>query len=445
MNNKRTDMEYAEMFAKMLRVPTVSGCDQSLFDELHAVMREIAPDFHKLDLAKPRNNALVFKWEGKNHDRPMVIMGHQDVVPEGEAEKWTYPPYAGRIEDGVIYGRGAVDCKSTVFASMMAADELIAEGFTPEQDVYFCYGDDEEIFGGGATAEAKYLSSLGVTPALVIDEGGGMVKQSVAPAMLKSHVGLIGVAEKGSADFRFHAYSNGGHSSTPKRGQTPFDKLARFMNYIDTHDVFKRKVLPVVKEMLTEGSKCFKSSFMHWLVKRAYRIVPIVCRALPAIAGQVAAFFRTTMVFTMAQGAEVSNSIPDDAWVQANIRYLPGETKEMYVKKLTKIGKKFDVEVEVIDSREATPIASTQTPEYKHVCDTARKTYGEDMAIAPYLVCGATDCRYMQEICENALRFTPFLLSIKEIQLCHAYDERIPVVTLARGVTFFKNLIADYR
>ena len=76
MNNKRTDMEYAEMFAKMLRVPTVSGCEQSLFDELHAVMQEIAPDFHKLDLAKPRNNALVFKWEGKNHDRPMVIMGH---------------------------------------------------------------------------------------------------------------------------------------------------------------------------------------------------------------------------------------------------------------------------------------------------------------------------------------------------------------------------------
>lgn len=105
-------------------------------------------------------------------------MAHQDVVPEEDPKGWKYPPYSGAIEEGKIWGRGAVDCKCMVFGSMVAANELINEGFVPEQDIYFCYGDDEENSGGSAIAEAKYLSeTLGVKPVLVIDEGGGMVSK----------------------------------------------------------------------------------------------------------------------------------------------------------------------------------------------------------------------------------------------------------------------------
>lgn len=115
---------------------------------------------------------------GQKHDRPLVLMAHQDVVPEEDPKGWKYPPYSGAIEEGKIWGRGAVDCKCMVFGSMVAANELINEGFVPEQDIYFCYGDDEENSGGSAIAEAKYLSeTLGVKPVLVIDEGGGMVSK----------------------------------------------------------------------------------------------------------------------------------------------------------------------------------------------------------------------------------------------------------------------------
>ncbi|UKI15341.1 MAG: M20/M25/M40 family metallo-hydrolase [Clostridiales bacterium] len=147
----------------MLQCPTVTGCDQKHFDDLHAVMWEIAPEFSKLPRYNVRNNAMIIKWEGKKHDRPLVLMAHQDVVPEEDPKGWKYPPYSGAIEEGKIWGRGAVDCKCMVFGSMVAANELINEGFVPEQDIYFCYGDDEENSGGSAIAEAKYLSeTLGV-------------------------------------------------------------------------------------------------------------------------------------------------------------------------------------------------------------------------------------------------------------------------------------------
>lgn len=81
MSYEKKDL-YAKQFSRMLQCPTVTGCDQKHFDDLHAVMWEIAPEFSKLPRFNVRNNAMIIKWEGKKHDRPLVLMAHQDVVPE---------------------------------------------------------------------------------------------------------------------------------------------------------------------------------------------------------------------------------------------------------------------------------------------------------------------------------------------------------------------------
>ncbi|MCQ2602646.1 MAG: M20/M25/M40 family metallo-hydrolase, partial [Clostridia bacterium] len=409
---------YAEQFSRMLQVPTVTDTDQALFDELHKVMGEIAPDFFKLPLAKPRKNALVFKWEGKKHDRPLVLMGHQDVVPEGDPSMWKYPPYGGVIAEDRIWGRGALDCKSTVFASMVAADELIKAGFVPEQDIYFCYGDDEENSGGGAKAEADYLTSIGVKPVLVLDEGGGMMQKEAMPQFLAKSAGVVGICEKGFADIRFYAPSNGGHSSTPGKN-TPFVRLAKFILYCEKHQIFEKKTLPLVKEMLVQFSKAVKP-VLKPIVRYAYIFAPLAAKVVPSLAPQLNAFFQTTMVFTMSKGADASNNIPDKAWVLANLRYAPHEGCEACMKKLKKIAKKYDIEIEIDNTRDASPIADTKSAEYKFAVDMINKTYGETI-MAPYLVCGGTDCRNMQEICHTALRFTPFLVSMAEMNCCHAY------------------------
>jgi carboxypeptidase PM20D1 len=101
---------------------------------------------------------LVFRWKGKNPQlRPILFLSHYDVVPPGDypitAEGWHYPPFSGTIEDGKIYGRGALDMKGMLFGIMEASDVLIAEGFTPERDIWFAFGHDEEV--GGMNGAAK--------------------------------------------------------------------------------------------------------------------------------------------------------------------------------------------------------------------------------------------------------------------------------------------------
>ncbi len=433
---------YAEQFARMLKVPTITDCDQALFDELHAVMRDIAPTFHTLPLAKPRKNAMIFKWEGKRHDRPLVLMGHQDVVPEGDVDKWKYPPYGGVIAEDRVWGRGAFDCKSTVFASMVAADELLKEGFVPEQDVYFCFGDDEENNGGGAKAEAKWLTDNNVVPALVLDEGGEIITKDAMPKFLDKSVAVIGVCEKGFADFKFYARSNGGHSSTPSKN-SPFVRLAKFILYCEKHNVFERKATPLVKEMMLAFSKAVKPTLAPF-VKYGYKFISLVEKRDKDLAAQLNAFLQTTMVFTMSKGADASNNIPDSAWVLANVRYSPQEGKDKVLPKLEKLANKWNIDVELVNTRDASPIVDTKSEEYQHVAKTINKLFGETV-VAPYLVCGGTDCRNMQEICPTALRFSPFLLSMDEIHRCHAYDECMPIASLEKGVDFFKALIQDWK
>lgn len=434
----------AEQFAEMLKIPTVTHSDPKLFEELRELMWKYAPSFAALPHAFPRNSCIVTKWEGRSHDRPLVLMGHMDVVPEGDASKWKHPPYGGEIADGKIWGRGALDCKSTVFASMVAADELIKSGFVPEQDVYFCYGDDEETSGGGAKAEADYLSGLGVKPALVIDEGGGMTSKESFGKYLRCNVGVMGVQEKGFADFKFIARSQGGHSSAPPKN-TPFVRLARFILKIEKRNIFEVRVLPVVKEMLSQMSEAASKPALRFLFRNAYRFMPIAVRVLPqTLAGELKAFLSTTMVFTMAEGSGASNNIPDAAWVLANIRYSPHEGFEPVYRKLKKLADRENIEIEVMNTRDASPIADTKSAEYKFTVDMINETYGETI-MAPFLIAGGTDCRYMQDICPSALRFTPFLVSLDEMTSCHAYNERIGIDTLADGVRFYENVLKNYK
>ena len=143
---------YAESFAKLVRVPTVTGVDRKSFAAFRKVLAEEFPHVYSAcEVIMPGgegSDALMFRWKGKSSSRPLVLMAHQDVVPaEGD---WKYPPFSATVADGKVWGRGAMDCKNTLFCTIKSVDELIAEGFTPEQDVYLSYSDNEETSGGGA-------------------------------------------------------------------------------------------------------------------------------------------------------------------------------------------------------------------------------------------------------------------------------------------------------
>ena len=138
-------MVSAEHLAGAVRFATVSNADNSLTDytKFDEYLQETYPLVHKhLTLEHTDQAGLLFHWKGtgKSGAAPLLLMAHQDVVPEGDPEKWTYPPYSGTIADGKIWGRGSSDCKSNLIGQLEAVEALLEKGYEPDYDLYLSYG-----------------------------------------------------------------------------------------------------------------------------------------------------------------------------------------------------------------------------------------------------------------------------------------------------------------
>ena len=433
---------YAESFAKLIKVPTVTGVDRKSFAAFRKVLAEEFPAVYSAcEVIMPggdASDALMFKWKGKASSRPLVLMAHQDVVPaEGD---WKYPPFSGTIADGKVWGRGTMDCKNTLFCTMRSVNELIEEGFTPEQDVYLCYSDSEETSGPGAVHCRDWLSSHGVRPAVAVDEGGAIVEQAF-PGMTKPFA-MIGIIEKGYCDVKFVARSKGGHSSSPPSG-TPFARLAAFMNYCETHTVFKPHMDPAALAML-KGMSSGLTGALAFVTKHAELFKPLIVSVLPKLTPFGKALLGTTMTFTMAQGSAAPNVIPQEAYVVANLRFAPGDDSKVCLEKLRRIAEKYDIETHPMECRDASPMVDVDSADYKYFAETMARVF-PDCGTAPYLIFGGTDCRTMQTITPCALRCTPCKLSPEQLDSMHAVNENIDISSIVGGVKFFKTYIKDYK
>lgn len=432
---------YVDSFVKLIQCPTVTNSGHEYFDAFHKVLDKEFPNVtekcEKIDIG---GDLLLYKWSGKSNTRPLVLMAHQDVVPAVGGD-WKYPPYSATIEDGKVYGRGAMDCKNTLFSTIQAVDELIAEGFVPEQDVYLSYSDCEETGGPGAEVARDWFKANGITPFLVVDEGGAIIRKTTK--FMTKDVAAVGILEKGYADVKFIARGKGGHSSQPPKN-TPIARLAAFVNYCEKHTVFKPKMSKAAKAMiygmgdaLTPPLKLFcKTIGLNgwWVSKLAPKINASYGNSM----------FATSMVFTMSQGSAAPNVIPQEAWVNANLRIAPTDTCEKCFKILEKIAKKFDLEMQVDLQRNASPMIDLNGEGYQSFKKALNKVY-PDVAVVPYLMFGGTDCRVLQQIATHAIRCTPCTLSFDQLGGMHASNENVDIKSVEKCVGFFKTFIRDFK
>ena len=432
---------YVDSFAKLIQCPTVSDSGKEFFDKFHKVLDEEFPHLKATcERFETGRSVLLYKWKGKSADKPIVLMAHQDVVP-ATGDDWTVDPYAGVVKDGKIYGRGTIDCKNVVFGTMQAVDELIAEGFVPEHDVYLSFSDCEEIGGPGCEINRDWLTSHGVKPGIVLDEGGAIITD-LLPNMT-APLATLGVMEKGHANVKVYARGKGGHSSQPPKN-TPVVRLARFVNYCDRHTVFAPKMSPVAKEMIKAYGKV-TPGFMGFLYRNVDVFGGYLVRKMSKKSPEFwGAMFATTIAFTMMEGSSATNIIPNSAWVNANLRFSPNDKSDDCFKKLEKIAKKFGCEIEISSTHEATPAVDFSGAEYNCLVD-AIKTCFPDAVIAPFMLFGGTDCRTMQEICKTAIRFMPCVMTSEQDGRMHAADENFDVDAIGKMVECYKTFIKSYK
>ncbi len=433
------NMRYAEGLAAMIKVPTVSNCGDELFLELRRVMSELFPKvFAAATMTVIEGNSLLFRIKGQASDKPVVLMGHQDVVPAGEG--WTHEPFGGEIKDGKIWGRGTMDCKGTVYSEFQAVEELLSEGYVFKQDVYLACSDCEEVFGHGAQATADYLAAQKVKPFIVLDEGG-VVLDEPFKGMDKPYC-VIGVYEKGYADVKFTAKGAGGHSSTPPKN-TPIARLAAFVNEVEHKVNFDKKLDNVAEAMLTAFAPSLKGA-LGFILGNLKIFKPLLVKVLPKFSGYGNALLGTSLVFTQQGGAEAPNVIPTEAYVIANIRHSLHQNSASTFAILEKIAKKHNVEMTVLNSREASPAVDINGEGFKYVYQCCRDFFPQYGA-APYIIMGGTDCRYYQGVCDNAMRFTPLFLTSKQLAAMHAMDENVNIDSVAGAVGFYKHFLSNLK
>ncbi|MBR5872084.1 MAG: M20/M25/M40 family metallo-hydrolase, partial [Oscillospiraceae bacterium] len=439
------NQEIADHLAALVRCATVSNANLDLvpwgeFEKLHDCLRELYPNVHQvMEREQIGGYNLIYKWKGTDPSKkPILFMGHQDVVPAND-NGWKCPAYSGEVIDGDLYGRGSMDCKSTMYVELQAIEELIAEGFVPPCDIYLEYAINEETGGDGAASAVRYLKEKGIELAIVIDEGGAVVDKPIGG--MDRQYAVIGVTEKGYMDLKISAKGKGGHSSTPPRN-TPAARLFAFANEIEKKRPFKKYLIPEVYEMFSSMAPSFGFG-MRMLLGNIWLFKPLLIALMPVVSPFGEAILSTTCCFTMMKGSDACNVIPKEPYLIANLRTSVHQNCEESLAVLKKYAKKYDLEIEVIQARDASPVSNIHSKEYAYLTDCIKKQF-PDVGVAPYVIMGGTDCRHFHALTENALRFAPVCLTNEQNAACHAVNENVTLSSLAEGVRFFKLFLKGY-
>ncbi len=433
----------AQNLAKAIRIKTISHKDpnqfsREAFQSFRDLLAELYPKTHaELKREEVGLGSLLYTWAGSDPDaKPILLLAHIDVVPADAEAGWTHPPFAGVIADGFIWGRGALDDKSSLVGLLEAVEALLVEGFQPKRTIYLAFGHDEEVGGkNGAVVLAKRLESRGVKAEFCLDEGMAVV-EDIVPGMT-TPVALIGTAEKGYLSLELIVEGPGGHSSQPPK-ETVLGILSEACAKIDANR-FPGRLQGPLRQMFE--TLVPEMSFGKRLVlANLWLFGPLVQRELEA-SKTTAAALRTTTAVTIMEGGWKDNVLPRRARAVVNFRLMPGDTADGVTARVQQIVDDDRVQIRSLDQvHEASPVCDVDAESYRLIHRTIRAVF-PDAIVAPALDLAATDSRHYRNVAENTYRFGPLRLNEDDLDRIHGKDERIGVEDYARCVQFFGQLM----
>lgn len=430
---------YAERLSRLIQAETISTfnqTDRTKFYRFHDLLREMFPHLFAVCTFEDFDGSFLMRWQGRGKGEPIMLMNHHDVV-EASGE-WKYPPFSGAIAEGKVWGRGTLDTKGGLWTMLQAADELAADGFVPERDVYFESACTEECDGSGADIISKTLAERDIRFYMVLDEGGMILEEPIGGA--KGRYAMVGVGEKGCADLKFIARSSGGHASTPGK-DTPLVRLGKFMAEVEKGRLFKSEISPTVEKTFSCVAETM-SGGLKFVLANSKLFEPVLKKVMPSVSAAGNAMLKTTVAFTMASGSEGTNVLPQEAWVIGNMRFSPHQGGKSSIEEIAQLAKKFDIETVVLDPGMDSSVTDYRGEPFRLIEKAVGECF-ENVRTAPWIMTGATDCRYMSRVCDSCVRFAPFLMTDEQVESIHGINENIDVSALAPAVDFYKYIIRE--
>ena len=296
----------AGRLAEALRFRTISHAPEAPVEAdalvgLRAFLAEAFPKVHATLTREIVNGySLLYTWTGSDPTlNPILLAAHMDVVPvePGTEADWTHPPFAGAVADGFVWGRGAMDMKSSLMGILEAVEYLLDRGMAPKRTVYLAFGHDEEVGGTNGTAKiARLLAKRGVRLGFTLDEGL-VIAEGIVPGVTKP-AALVGLAEKGRVSLELVARGECGHSSMPPVS-TAAGGIGRALHRLETNQMPAALKSPVSGMFDALAPKM--PIFMRAVVANRWLLGPLLLSRLEEKLA-TNAIIRTTTAATVIRG-----------------------------------------------------------------------------------------------------------------------------------------------
>ena len=368
--------------------------------------------------AKGRGNVIA-RLAGSDPSRgALLVHGHLDVVP-ADASEWSVHPFSGAVQDGYVWGRGAVDMKDMVGMTLALARHFKRNNIVPPRDIVFAFLADEEaggLYGAKWLVENRPELFEGVTEA--ISEVGGF------SITLKDDVRayLVETAEKGIRWLKLRVKGTAGHGSMIHRDNA-VAKLAAAVTRLDQHK-WPLIVRPSVREFLDGVTEITGLDFPEDDLEGSIG-------KLGALSRMIGATLRDTANPTMLSAGYKANVIPSVAEATVDCRILPGR-EEAFDRELAELLGP-DVEREWIG---LPPVETTFDGALVDAMTASIIAEDPGARVLPYMLSGGTDAKSFQQLGIRNFGFAPLKLpaDLDFSGLFHGVDERVPVDALKFGV-----------
>ena len=389
---------------------------------LGAILEEAGIEVEYVGI-QPEREA-VFGWlRGSGEKRAMMLCNHTDVVPVEEAY-WTKPAFEGLIEDGRVYGRGAVDMKGCgimhLMTMLLLKRQIDAGEISLTRDLVFAGVPDEEA---GSVWGMQWLCENRtdlVDVEFELSEGG-----SGATQIMGKEASIFGVAtnEKDICWLKLTSVGTPGHGSRPH-----YDNSAvHLVNALSKLAAWERPV------QVTPETRVW----LDRLIAEGH-IPPVeddaALEALVKDHPGTHAMFINTLNLTMINSGIKANVIPAKSEATIDCRLVPGQDREEWRQQVIDVIDDDRIAVEFSDWGQDQPVAVDWDTELYRTIETVVTEAVEDATVVPTTCVGGTDNRFLRQQGIPAYGFIPVLLSPEEAAGFHGNDEFLTVENLNMGV-----------
>ena len=416
-----------------------SGQEVRNADLLESYLGGSGVDFQRFEEI-PGRPSLVARMEGSDPSAPtLLLMGHTDVVPVNP-EGWTRDPFGGELDDeGMVWGRGAVDMLNLTSSMAVAVKNIARSGFRPRGTLIYFAVPDEEAAGVHGAQWMTENHPDAVRADYVITEMGGFRFATEGPPKL-----VLMAAEKGTYWCRIRVRGTPGHGSMPLRTDNALVKaaevvrrLAAYRPSAQIHETWSRFVDQMDFPPELTASLCDPAK-----IEELAETLPDI-----GLARMVHACTHTTFAPTVLNAGVKANVIPDFAELQVDIRTLPGQSAEDIDAMLREaLGEYYDDLY--IDPMSAMPASAspTDTPLYDTLTRLTERMVPGATTI-PFMIVGATDARFFRKLGTTSYGYGLFSEKIPYTEFAkmfHGDDERIDVESLSLSTALWEALVREF-